>query len=100
MSYTLGLTFMRNFYTELNFADFSMNFAISKLAAKGTDMITSSSTKTFAGLKWYWWALIALGGLLLIVWISVFIWCCVKRCKKEIKESEDDFDSEESGAEM
>ena len=93
-NYILGSCFMRNFYTELNHESSKMNFAISKYASAGT-FIGVVSVKTYFGIQWYWWVIVALASLVIITWTFLIIKCCFKRfCKKKQVDVDSSFESQ------
>ena len=87
--YTFGGTFLRNFYTQLNFDSGlnllggetaiygSISLAKSIYASSGSSIIKKKPVIQILGLAWYWWLLIALGAILLFLLLLCGIrWLC------------------------
>jgi hypothetical protein len=75
--YTLGGTFFRNFYTELDLSNEQITLATSIYAGQGTSIIKHRPTFKIAGIAWYWWLIFLLVGLsfCLLILYAVRILC-------------------------
>ena len=72
---TLGTTFMRNFFTALNFTENAIYFA----DTAGMPFIDKEVPRTPSSISFYWYIVVIVGSLVVLACVANLVYlCCLK----------------------